>query len=57
MKYLKLIKSNNSKNITSINNYKINYKQGLQKSRNQQQSLSINSNTYTKNSFDKINIP
>ena len=48
-------KSNNSKNITSINNYKINYKQGLQKSRNQQQSLSINSNTYTKNSFDKIN--
>ena len=47
--------SNRAKNITSINNYKLNYKQSIQKSRNQQQSTSINSNTYSKYSFDKIN--
>ena len=47
--------SNRTKNITSINNYKLNYKQSIQKSRNQQQSTSINSNTYSKYSFDKIN--
>ena len=46
---------NNLKNITSINNYNLNYRQILQKSRNQQQSTSINSNMYSKNSFDKIN--
>ena len=48
------IKSN-LKNITSINNYNLNYKQSLQKSRNPQQSISINSNTYSKYSVDKIN--
>ena len=48
-------KNNNLKNITSINNYNLNYRQGLQRSRNQQQSLSINSNTYSKNSLEKIN--
>ena len=47
--------NNNLKNITSIGNYNLNSRQGLQKSRNQQQSISINSNTYTRNSFDKIN--
>ena len=47
--------NSNLKNITSIGNYNLNYRQGLQKSRNQQQSISINSNTYTRNSFDKIN--
>ena len=47
--------SNRTKNITSINNYNLNYKQSIQKSRNQQQSTSINSNTYSKYSFDKIN--
>ena len=47
--------NNNLKNITSIGNYNLNNIQGLQKSRNQQQSISINSNTYTKSSFDKIN--
>jgi hypothetical protein len=47
--------SNRAKNITSINNYNLNYKQSIQKSRNQQQSTSINSNTYSKYSFDKIN--
>ena len=47
--------SNRSKNITSINNYNLNYKQSIQKSRNQQQSTSINSNTYSKYSFDQIN--
>ena len=46
---------NNIKNITSINNYNLNYKQSLQKSRNHQQSTSINSNTYSKYSVDKIN--
>ena len=46
---------NNVKNITSINNYNLNYKQSLQKSRNQQQSISINSNTYSKYSVDKVN--
>ena len=39
------IKSN-LKNITSINNYNLNYKQSLKKSRNPQQSISINSHTY-----------
>ena len=48
-------KFNNLKNITSINNYKLNYKQNIQKSRNQQQSIFINSNTYTKNTFDNLN--
>ena len=48
-------KNNNLKNITSINNSNLNYRQGLQRSRNQQQSLSINSNTYSKNSLEKIN--
>ena len=52
---MKQNQNNNLKNITSIGNYNFNYKQGLQKSRNQQQSISINSNTYTKNSFNKIN--
>ena len=52
---MKQNQNNNLKNITSIGNYNFNYKQGIQKSRNQQQSISINSNTYTKNSFDKIN--
>ena len=47
--------SNRSKNITSINNYNLNYKQSIQKGRNQQQSISINSNTYSKYSFDRIN--
>ena len=47
--------SNRTKNITSINNYNLNYKQSIQKGRNQQQSISINSNTYSKYSFDKIN--
>ena len=47
--------SNRAKNITSINNYNLNYKQSIQKSRNQQQSTSINSNTYSKYSFDNIN--
>ena len=47
--------SNRTKNITSINNYNLNYKQSIQKSRNQQQSISINSNTYSKYSFDRIN--
>ena len=45
----------NLKNITSINNYNLNYKQSLQKKRNQQQSISINSNTYSKYSVDRIN--
>jgi len=45
----------NLKNITSINNYNLNYKQSLKKSRNPQQSISINSNTYSKYSVDKIN--
>ena len=47
--------SNRTKNITSINNYNLNYKQSIQKGRNQQQSISINSNTYSKYSFDRIN--
>ena len=46
---------NNLKNMTSINNYNLNYKQSLQKSRNQQQSTSINSNTYSKYSVEQIN--
>ena len=46
---------NNLKNMTSINNYNLNYKQSLQKSRNQQQSTSINSNTYSKFSVEQIN--
>ena len=45
----------NLKSITSINNYNLNYKQSLQKRRNQQQSISINSNTYSKYSVDRIN--
>ena len=49
------ILSNRTKNITSINNYNLNYKQSIQKGRNQQQSISINSNTYSKYSFDRIN--
>ena len=48
------IKSN-LKNITSINNYNLNFKKSLKKSRNPQQSISINSNTYSKYSVDKIN--
>ena len=47
--------SNRAKNITSIKNYNLNYKQSIQKSRNQQQSISINSNTYSKYSFDQVN--
>ena len=47
--------STRTKNITSINNYNLNYKQSIQKGRNQQQSISINSNTYSKYSFDRIN--
>ena len=47
--------SNRNNNITSINNYNLNYKQSIQKSRNQQQSTSLNSNTYSKYSFDRIN--
>jgi hypothetical protein len=45
-----------AKNMTSINNYNLNYKQSIQKSRNMHQSTSINSNTYSKYSFDKANI-
>ena len=45
-----------AKNMTSINNYNLNYKQSIQKSRNMHQSTSINSNTYSKYSFDKVNI-
>ena len=45
-----------AKNMTSINNYNLNYKQSIQKSRNIHQSTSINSNTYSKYSFDKVNI-
>lgn len=46
-----------NKNMTSINNYNLNYKQSIQKSRNQQQSISINSNNTNSKygSFDKIN--
>jgi hypothetical protein len=49
------ILSNRTKNITSINNYNLNYKQSIQKGHNQHQSISINSNTYSKYTFDRIN--
>jgi len=45
-----------AKNMTSINNYNLYYKQSIQKSRNMHQSTSINSNTYSRYSFDKVNI-
>jgi hypothetical protein len=45
-----------AKNMTSINNYNLNYKQSIQRSRNLHQSTSINSNTYSRYSFDKVNI-